>query len=64
MLPTDSRIRKTQYGLQAAILKITLLKIDQLLPLNTSIVLLKFGVDIQSQTEFRVRKPKKWPFRK
>ena len=39
------------------------LKIDRLLPLLTSIVLLKFGVDNQSQTKVRARKPKNpiWP---
>ena len=31
-------------------------EIDKLLPIYTTIVLLKFGVDIQSQTKFRVRK--------
>ena len=35
------------------------LKINRLLPMYISIVPLKFGVDIQSQTKFRVWKPKK-----
>ena len=35
------------------------LKINRLLPIYISIVPLKFGVDIQSQTKVRVRKPKK-----
>ena len=41
----------------------TLLKIDGILPIYTSIVPLKFGVDIQSQTKVRVWKPKNpiWP---
>ena len=36
---------------------------NRLLPIYTSILLLKLGVDIQSQTEVRVRKPKNpiWP---
>ena len=37
----------------------TLLKIYRLLPIYISIVLLKFEVDIQSQSKVRVRKPKK-----
>ena len=37
----------------------TLLKINRLLPINISIVPLKFEVDIQSQSKVRVRKPKK-----
>ena len=55
--------KKIQYGRQAAILKVTSLKINRLLPIYTSIVLLKFGVDIQSQTKVRVWKPKNpiWP---
>ena len=36
----------------------TLLKINRLLPINISIVPLKFEVDIQSQTKVRVRKQK------
>ena len=41
----------------------TLLKINRLLPIYISIVLLKFEVDIESQTKVRVRKPKNpiWP---
>ena len=58
MPPTKSRHRKIQYGRQAAILKMTLLKINRLLPIYISIVPLKFGVDIQSQTKVRVWKPK------
>ena len=46
---------------QAAILKLTVLKINSLLPMYISIVPLKFGVDIQSQTKVRVRKQKKNP---
>ena len=63
MPPTEFRNRKKQYGRQAAILKMTSLKINRLLPIYISIVPLKFGVDIQSQTKVRVRKPKNpiWP---
>ena len=58
MPPTESRIWKIQYGHQAAILKMTLLIINRLLPMYISIVPLKFEVDIQSQTKVRVWKPK------
>ena len=58
MPPTESRYRKIQYGRQAATLKVTLLKINRLLPIDTSDVALNFGLDIQSQTKVRVRKPK------
>ena len=39
------------------------LKINRLLPIYTSIVLLKFGVDMQSQTKVRIRSRKNtmWP---
>ena len=59
----ESGNQKMQYGRQAAILKLTLLKINRLLYIYISIVLLKFGVDIQSQTKVRVWKPKNsiWP---
>ena len=57
------RKRKIQHGRQAAILKMTLLKINRLLPIYISIVPLKFEVDIQSQSQVRVWKPKNpiWP---
>ena len=63
MPPTESRNRKIQYRRQAAILKITSLIINRLLPIYISIVPLKSGVDIQSQTKVRVWKPKNsiWP---
>ena len=63
MPPTESRNRKMQHGCQAAILKMTSLKINRLLPIYISIVPLKFGVDIQSQTKVRFRKLKnpRWP---
>ena len=57
-LKLESGNQKIQYGHQAAILKVTYLKINRLFSIHTSNVLLKFGLDIQSQTEVRVRKPK------
>ena len=45
--------KKVQYGCQAVILKVTLLKINRLLPIYTSIVPQKFGVDIQSQIKLQ-----------
>ena len=62
-LKLKSGNKKIQYGCLAAILKLTLLKIDRLLHIYISIVPLKFGIDIQSQTKVRVRKPKNpiWP---
>ena len=58
MPPTEIRNQKIQYGRQAAILKMMLLKINRLLPIYISIVPLKFEVDIQSQSKVRVWKPK------
>ena len=58
-LKLESGNQKIQYGCLAAILKLTLLKINKLLHIYISIVLLKFGVDIQSQSKVRVWKPKK-----
>ena len=62
-LKLESGNQKFQYGCLAAILELTLLKINRLLHIYISIVPLKFGVDIQSQTKVRVRKPKNpiWP---
>ena len=62
-LKLESGNQKNQYGCQAAILKLTSLKINRLLPIYTSTVPLKFRGDIQSQTKVRVRKPKNpiWP---
>ena len=62
-LKFESGNQKFQYGCLAAIFKLTLLKIDRLLHIYISIVPLKFGVDIQSQTKVRVWKPKNpiWP---
>ena len=50
-LKLESGNQKIQYGRQAAILKLTSLKINRLLPIYISIVPLKFGVDIHSQTK-------------
>ena len=54
---------RIQCGSQAAILKVTLLKINRLLSIHTSNLLLKFGLDIQRQTKVRIRKLKNpiWP---
>ena len=62
-LKLESGNQKIQYGCQAAILEITLLKINRLLPIYISIVPLKFKVDIQSLSKVRVRIPKNpiWP---
>ena len=58
LLTPESQIRvksleakKIQYGHQAAILKVTSLKINRLFSIYTNNVLLKFGLDIESQTE-------------
>ena len=63
MPPIESRIWKIRYGHQAAILKVTSLKINRLLPIHIRTVPLKFGVDIESQSKVRVWKPKSpiWP---
>ena len=53
---TESRYQK--YGHQEAILKVTLLKINRLLPIHTGDVPVKFGLNIQSHTKVRVWKPK------
>ena len=62
-LKLESGNKKIQYGCQAAILKLTWMKINPLLPIHISIVPLKLGVDIHSQTNIRVWKPKIpiWP---
>ena len=58
MPPTESRYQKIQYACQAAILKVTLLKINRLLHIYGSDTPVKFWPDIQSQTKVRVCKPK------
>ena len=62
-LKLESGNQKFQYGCLAAILKLTLLKINRLLHIYISIVPLKFLVDIQSKIKVRVWKPKNplWP---
>ena len=57
-LKLESGNKKIQYGCLAAILQLILLNINRLLHIYLSIVLLNFGVDIQSQTKVRVWKPK------
>ena len=52
-LMLESGNQKIQYGHQAAILEVTYLRINRLLPIHTSNVLLKFGLDIQSRTEVK-----------
>ena len=52
-LKLQSRNLKIQYGCQSAILKVTLLKINRLLSIETSNLLLKFALDIQSQTKLK-----------
>ena len=57
-LKLESGNQKIQYGCQAAILKLTPMKINRLLPIYISTVPLSLGVDIQSQTKVRVCKPR------
>ena len=57
-LKLESGNKKIQYGCLAVTLKLTLLKINRVLHIYISIVLLKFGVHIQSQTKVRDWKPK------
>ena len=54
---------RIQHGHQAAILKVTLLKINRILSIHINNLLLKFGHDIQSQTKVRIRNLKNpiWP---
>ena len=51
-------IPKIQYGCQAAILKVTLLKINRLLSIQTSDMQVKFGLDIESLSKIRIWKLK------
>ena len=62
-LRLESGNQKIQYDNQAANMKVIYLKINRLLSIHTSNVLLKVGLCIQSQTEVRVRKQKypRWP---
>ena len=68
-LKLESGNQKIQYGCLAAILKLTLLKINRLLHKYISIVLLKFGIDNLSQTKVTVcmetqksNMATRWPF--
>ena len=56
MSPTESRYQKIQDGHQAAIVKVTLLKINRLLPIDTSDVPVKLGLDIQRQSKASIQK--------
>ena len=56
-LKLESGNQKIQYGHQAAILKVTLLKINRLLPMTTINMHLKFKIEIQKQTWLTSRKP-------
>ena len=57
MPPTKSRNWKIQYGRQAAILKVTSLKINRLLPMTTINMHMKFEIEIPKQTWLMLRKP-------
>ena len=48
---------KIQYGRQAAILKVTSLKINRLLPMTTINMHMKFEIEIPKQTWVMLRKP-------
>ena len=53
----ESRNQKIQYGRQAAILKLTSLKINRLLPMTTINMHMKFEIEITKQTWLMLRKP-------
>ena len=53
----ESGNQKIQYGRQAAILKVTSLKINRLLPLATINMHMKFEIEIPKQTWLMLRKP-------
>ena len=56
-LKLESGNQIIHYGHQAAILKVTYLKVKRRPSIHIGDVLLKFGLDIQSQTEVKVQKP-------
>ena len=56
-LKLESGNQKIQYGHQAAILKVTSLKIDMLLPMATLNIHMKFEIEIPKQTWRMLRKP-------
>ena len=49
--------KKIQYGRQAAILKVTSLKINRLLPMATINMHMKFEIEIPKETWLMLRKP-------
>ena len=53
----ESGNQKIQYGLQAAILKVTSLKINRLLPMATINMHMKFEIEIPQETWLMLRKP-------
>ena len=53
----ESGNQKIQYGRQAAILKVTSLKINRLLPMATINMHMKFEIEIPKQTWLMLRKP-------
>ena len=53
----ESGNQKIQYGRQAAILKVTLLKINRLLPMATINMHMKFEIEIPKETWLMLRKP-------
>ena len=53
----ESGNKKIQYGRQAAILKVTSLKINRLLPMTTINMHMKFEIEIPKQTWLTSRKP-------
>ena len=53
----ESWNQKIQYGRQAAILKVTSLKINRLLPMATINMHMKFEIEIPKQTWLMLRKP-------
>ena len=56
-LKLESGNQKIQYGHQAAILKVTSLKINRLLPMTTINMHVKFEIEIPKQTWLTSRKP-------
>ena len=56
-LKLESGNQKIQYGHQAAILKVTSLKINRLLPMTTINMHIKFEIEIPKQTWLTSRKP-------
>ena len=56
-LKLESGNQKIQYGRQAAILEVTTLKINRLLPMATINMHMKFEIEIPKQTWLMLRKP-------